>query len=49
MVEIHMDKIPDNKLLLEINSRLKYGGNLSIWGKKKEEEEKPLISFGQDE
>lgn len=30
-----MDKIPDNKLLLEINSRLKYGGNLSIWEKKK--------------
>ncbi len=46
MVEIHMDEIPDNKLLTEINSKLKYGGNLSIH---KQPDEKPVISFGRDE
>ncbi len=46
MVEIHVDEIPDNTLLTKINSKLKYGGNLSI---RKRPEEKPLISFGHDE
>jgi hypothetical protein len=46
MVEIHVDKILDNKLLTEINFKLKYGGNLSIH---KRPEEKLLISFGHDE
>ncbi len=46
MVEIHVDEKLDNKLLTEINSKLKYGGNLSIH---KQPEEKPLISFGHDE
>ncbi len=46
MVEIHMDEKQDNKLLTEINSKLKYGGNLSIH---KQPEEKPLISFGYAE
>ncbi len=30
MVEIHVDEIQDKKLLTKINSKLKYGGNLSI-------------------
>jgi hypothetical protein len=46
MAEIHVDEIPDNKLLTEINFKVKYSGNLSI---RKQPEEKPLISFGHDE
>jgi hypothetical protein len=45
MVEIHIDEIPDNTLFTKINSKQKYGGNLSI---RKQPEEKPLISFGHD-
>jgi hypothetical protein len=45
MVEIHMDEITDNKLLTEINSKLKYSGNLSIC---KQPDEKLLTLFGHN-
>ena len=46
MVEIHVDEIPDSKLLTNINLQCWFGSNLSI---QKRPEEKPLISFGHDE
>jgi hypothetical protein len=46
MVELHVDDIPDNKLLTIINNEYPMGGNLSI---RKSPDEKPLIAFGHDE
>jgi len=46
MVELHVDEIPDNKLLTIINATCKFGGKLSV---RMAPEEKPLLSFGHDE
>jgi hypothetical protein len=46
MVELHIDKIPDNTLLSRINNLCSYGGNLSV---RKMPNERPVISFGHDE
>jgi hypothetical protein len=46
MVELHVDEIPNNKLLTIINATCKFGGKLSV---RMAPEEKPLLSFGHDE
>ena len=46
MVEHHIDKLPDSKLLTRFNKECCFGGNLSV---RRGREERPIFSFGQDE